>query len=72
MNTLKYKIESTFDIETISDELAGFCAAIRVTPKATVEIEFEQEVDEETAQRVNALLHPMGLHALNENADLAD
>ena len=60
MNILEYKIKSRIDIESISDELAGFPAAVRVTEQAIIEIAFRQPIDNETRQRVDDVMSRLG------------
>jgi len=60
MNILEYKIKSRIDIESISDELAGLPAAIRVTEKAVIEVVFEESIDDKTRQRIDDVMTRLG------------
>ena len=60
MNVLNYKIISPGDIESISDELAGFNAAIRVTQAATIQVVFENEIDDDVKLRIDSVMTRLG------------
>lgn len=60
MNVLHYKIKSPIDIETLSDVMAGYYAAIRVTQTAIIEIVFDDEIADKTRQHIDGLMSGLG------------
>jgi len=60
MIVLRYKIKSPVDIESISDELAGFPAAVRVTEQGTIEVAFDDVVTDETHRRIDKVMSRLG------------
>ena len=62
---LRYKINKAIDIESISDELAGFPAAVRVTEFGIIEVVFETSVSFDTRLRVTEVMLSYGARPMD-------